>query len=162
MKKLIIIFLLCLVSVAAQAQDYRCSFLNLIIGSIEQQNYEYSIYSSTMNNRTKLYKNITHFEHADLIHKVIDSLTNCCNFQYFFDDTLFHINRKIVIIDTFNFFNNYCIANKKYEIAIINNLLELSCLLDQYDVIELKSINVLLIHKLVSLNNLHCLSLISR
>lgn len=110
--------------------------------SLNEQKKGYEIYSSIMKAKMKVSPTgVTSKNRVKVADKVIDSLNRCCGYKVFFDDMLFHVGKNIVIIDTFNFFDSHCMISK-FNVSVLNKLIDFSCASDSYDIIQLKSVRV--------------------
>jgi len=139
----ITLFVILSSSIAAEAQNYGCSFLDTIIATMAQKGREYNIYSSIMTDRIKAAKAESNAKvRIGISDHIRDSLSKCCQYESFFDDSLFHLKDKILLVDTFNFFSNYCAGSKKIGVTIINNIVDWPCSTTSQSIIELKSIKV--------------------
>jgi hypothetical protein len=143
MRKAILILIL-LLSTTAKAQTYNCTFLAQIMSAIDEQKHQFASFSSIVKREVEAANREKRvFSRVKLNRRIIDSLVGCCGYQFFFDDNIFHVEKnKIILVDTFKFFDNICNAVKEYGIIVANKKFEgnvNSCL---NNVVELQSIKV--------------------
>lgn len=141
-RNLIILVLLIHLSTTVLAQNYGCLFLETIVKTVHVKGYEYNVYSNAIDKIKRINPRIDKVSMLKLEDKLRDSLRTCCQHSSFFNDSLFHLKGKILLIDTFNFFSNSCIDNKHLGVLIVNDEINLSCSSEVYTIIELKSIRV--------------------
>lgn len=140
-------------STETKAQSYGCAFMSSIMNEFKQRGEHFEIYTSLVDTRIKSghyesnSRNLREFET-----KIKDSLMKQWNYTSLFDDSLFHVDGEILLIDTFNFFSPYCVINNDYHITVINRNVDLKlCPNGKPNVITVQAIRVYKNHFIITL-----------
>ncbi|RZJ48626.1 MAG: hypothetical protein EOO44_20555 [Flavobacterium sp.] len=119
-------------------QSYSCQFLNLISDASILQNQLYKQYLSPANKNKKL---VFYSPYMGIDSGYVKKKSTAPYIPSVFDDSIFHMSDKILLIDTFRFFDKSCMFNENQNIQIIYDIKDTLYYLKEYeDIVMLKSI----------------------
>ncbi|RZJ48627.1 MAG: hypothetical protein EOO44_20560, partial [Flavobacterium sp.] len=124
-----------IVTNAKAQQPYSCQFLTLISDATKLQNEMYKEY---ILQEKKSPKKVTYSSSIDVSPEYAKKNGNV---KSVFDNKIFHMSDKILLVDTFRFFNESCKLNDEQTIDIVYAIKDTALTLLQYrDIVVLKSI----------------------
>ena len=127
------------------------------MNGIREQKQKYQVYLSIKDSVKIVHypsKMFDVYNNSTMSDKTMDSLINYCNFKYIFDDTIFHLEKPILLVDTFGFFSNNCIENASC-IRLTKNYNEIRDDKSKIDMINLVSIRVYKNNFIISLQHMN-------
>jgi hypothetical protein len=138
-----VIFVFCLLTNGANAQSYGDQFLPLIFKGFQEQSLRYNTFLRYKDS-VLIEKNrngaIEITNKSTLSSAYVDSLSQNINYNYFFDDTMLHLGKRVLLIDTFHFFSVGLYNFNHTAIQVVRTLKVGNNELFSMDTIKLKSI----------------------
>ena len=140
-----IVFIFFMVINFANAQSFGSKFLPLTIEGSKEQLLKYNTYLS-IKDSVKVERDkkgqIKIINNSRLPSKQVDSLVKYCNYITIFNDSLFHLKKRVLLIDTFYFFNDTCHIIDDMNFTIVKDINAVKSKIPFDDTIKLKSIRV--------------------
>lgn len=131
MKKYILflfVFIICPTEAFSQNISYNCNIFKLIVEGIELKKRQDTIYPYIKDSiRTvREYSKVEIFTNSKLSQKKVDSLVAYSRLDKLFKidelaDSLFHLKKYVVLLDTFNFFDKCSLNIKNPSFSFVNN-----------------------------------------